>query len=395
MQRPQWEVADLIRLAGPEFIERNRHWITAQHLKVFRAIQRCRTAALGGHLDECPYCGYRTTSFNSCRDRHCPKCQAHARERWLEARRRELLPTSYVHVVFTVPRELTSLALQNKKLFYDLLFHASAETLQTVAADPKHLGAKIGFFSVLHTWTQKLEYHPHIHCVVPAGGLSFDHTQWIRSRYRFFLPVKVLSRVFRGKFVAALKRAFSSHQLTFHGKLKLLADPKTFAAFLRPLFRHEWVVYCKPPFGGPEHVLKYLGSYTHRIAISNHRLISVDQDHVTFRWRDSANGNKQRTLTISLTEFLRRFLLHVLPHGFVRIRHHGFLANRRRAVVLPLCFILLATTSMLTPVASRAPSPPASWTCPHCGGLMVVVERLTSAQLFLRSPPQPAVCKAS
>lgn len=362
---------------------------------MLHAIRRCRTAALGGHLDECPRCGHCATSFNSCRDRHCPKCQAHARERWLEARRQELLPTPYVHVVFTVPRELASLALQNKKLFYDLLFHTSAETLQTVAADPKHLGADISFFSVLHTWTQKLDYHPHIHCVVPAGGLSFDHTRWIHPRYPFFLPVKALSRLFRGKFVAALKRAFFSHQLAFHGKLKLLANPKTFAAFLRPLFRHEWVVYCKPPFGGPEHVLKYLGSYTHRIAISNHRLISLDQDQVTFRWRDSAHGNKKRTLTISVTKFLRRFLLHVLPHGFVRIRHHGFLANRRRAAVLPLCFVLLATTSMMVPAAARAPSPPASWTCPHCGALMAVVERLTPTQIFLRSPPPPAVCKAS
>ena len=395
MQRPQWEVADLIRVAGQRFIEHNHHWLTRQHLKVLRAIQRCRTAGLGGHLDECPHCGYRTLSFNSCRDRHCPKCQAHARERWLEARRRELLPTPYAHVVFTVPRELTSLALQNKKLFYDLLFHASAETLQTVAADPKHLGAKIGFFSVLHTWTQKLEYHPHIHCVVPAGGLSFNHTQWIRSRYRFFLPIDVLSPVFRGKFVAVLKRAFSSHQLAFHGKLKPLAAPKAFAAFLRPLFRHPWVVYCKPPFGGPEHVLKYLGSYTHRIAISNHRLISFADGQVTFRWRDSAHGNKKRTLTLSVTEFLRRFLLHVLPHRYVRIRHQGFLANRRRASVLPLCLALLTTASMLAPTATRTASPPASWTCPHCGATMVVVERLTSAQLFLRSPPQPAVGQAS
>ena len=395
MKRQQWEVADLIRVAGHDFIKQNRHWLTAQHLKVLRAIERCRTIALGGHLDECPHCGYRTSSFNSCRDRHCPKCQGNARQRWLEARRNELLPTSYVHMVFTVPRELTSLALQNKKLFYDLLFHASAETLQTIAADPLRLGAEVGFFSVLHTWTQKLEFHPHIHCVVPAGGLSFDHTQWIRSHSRFFLPVDVLSPVFRGKFVAGLKRAFSSHQLAFHGKLKLLAAPKAFAAFLRPLFRHPWVVYCKPPFGGPEHVLKYLGSYTHRIAISNHRLISLDQDQVTFRWRDSAHGNKKRTLTISLTEFLRRFLLHVLPHRYVRIRHQGFLANRRRASVLPLCFALLTTASAQVPTAARNSSPPASWTCPHCGATMVVIERLTSAQLFLRSPPQPMVGKAS
>lgn len=387
MRRPQWELADVVRVAGQRFIEQNRDWLTGQHLKVLRAINYCRTAALGGHLDECPQCGYGAISFNSCRNRHCPKCQSHARKRWLDARCQALLPTRYVHVVFTVPRQLTSLALQNKKLFYDLLFRTTAETLQTVAADPKHLGAEIGFFSVLHTWTQKLEYHPHIHCVIPAGGLSFDHTRWVHPRYSFFLPVKVLSRVFRGKFVAGFKRAFSSHQLAFHGRLKPLAEPKTFSAFLRTLFRQDWVVYCKPPFGGAEHVLRYLGGYTHRIAISNRRLIALEPGQVTFRWRDSAHGNKQRALTISHTEFLRRFLFHVLPHGFVRIRHHGFLANRRRAAVLPLCFALLATASRLTPVAAPTPSPATSWTCPHCGSLMVVVERLTSAQLFLRSPP--------
>ena len=389
MQRPQWELADVINVAGQLFLDRNRHWLTRQHLKVLRAIQLCRTAALGGHVDECLHCGYRATSFNSCRNRHCPKCQSQARKHWLDARQQELLPTRYVHVVFTVPRELASLALQNKKLFYDLLFRASTETLQTVAADPKHLGAEIGFFSVLHTWTQKLEYHPHVHCVVPAGGLSFDHTRWVSPRYSFFLPVKVLSRVFRAKFIAGLKRAFSEHRLGFHGKLKLLGSPQTFSAFLRTLFRQDWVVYCKPPFGGPEHVLKYLGGYTHRIAISNRRLISLDQDQVAFRWRDSAHGNQQRILTLSVTEFLRRFLLHVLPHGFVRIRHHGFLANRRRATMLPLCFALLAGASVVAPTATRAPAPPGSWTCPRCGCPMAVVERLTPAQLFLRSPPQP------
>ena len=388
MKRQQWEVADLIRVAGQRFIEQNSHWLTAQHLKVLRAIERCRTIALGGHLDQCPHCGYRTTSFNSCRDRHCPKCQAHARERWLEARRQELLPTPYVHVVFTVPRELTSLALQNKKLFYDLLFHASAETLQTVAADPRRLGAEVGFFSVLHTWTQKLEFHPHIHCVVPAGGLSFNHTQWIRSRYRFFLPIDVLSPVFRGKFVAVLKRAFSSHQLAFHGKLKPLAAPKAFAAFLRPLFRHPWVVYCKPPFGGPEHVLKYLGSYTHRIAISNHRLISFADGQVTFRWRDSAHNNKRKRMSLSHEEFLRRFLLHLLPKGFVRIRNFGYLANRRRSTLLPLCFKALGThppDGMAQTSTQKEPRP--LWSCPKCGGPMVVIERLFASQPQLRSPP--------
>ena len=274
MDRPPLEVADLVRAAGDAFIEGSRQWITWKHVKVLLAIARCRTVALGGHLDECTRCGHRAISYNSCRNRHCPKCQAGARERWLEKRRRELLPTPYVHVVFTLPRELAPLALQNKKVIYDLLFRTSAETLLEVARDPKHLGAEIGFFSVLHTWSQKLELHPHVHCVVPAGGLSADRTRWIKLRYDFFLPVKVLSRVFRGKFVAALRRAFQDGRLSFHGNLKLLAQPKTFAAWRRPLFRKDWMVYSKRPFGGPEHVLRYLGRYTHRVAISNHRLIS-------------------------------------------------------------------------------------------------------------------------
>ena len=395
MQPPRWEVADLIRVAGQRFIDQNSHWLTGQHLKVLRAIEQCRTAALGGHLDKCSQCGYRTISFNSCRDRHCPKCQASARERWLEARRKELLPVRYVHVVFTVPRELAPLAMHNKKIFYELLFRTTAETLRTIAADPKHLGADIGFFSVLHTWTQKLLYHPHIHCVVPSGGLSRDGSRWIHSRYPFFLPVKVLSRVFRGKLIAALKRAFAQGKLVFPGTLKPIAQPKTFAAFLRPFFRQDWVVYCKPPLAGPDHVLKYLGSYTHRIAISNHRLVDFQQDQVTFRWRDSAHGNKQRKLTIPVTEFLRRFFLHVLPYHFVRIRHYGFLANRRRRAFLALCVHLLATASLLTPPPkSNAPSPAFSWQCPRCGGTMVMIQQLEADDPLLRSPPQLAATRS-
>ena len=329
MSRPPLEVADLIRTAGAAFLERNRHWLSWKHVQVLRAIARCRTAALGGHLDECTRCGYRAISYNSCRNRHCPKCQTAARERWIAGRRRELLPTRYVHVVFTLPRELAPLALQNKKVLYDLLFRASAETLLEVARDPQHLGAEIGFFSVLHTWNQKLGLHPHVHCVVPAGGLSFDHRRWIKSHHAFFLPVRVLGRVFRGKFVAALRRAFRDGQLDFHGELQRLAQPKTFAAWLRPLFRKDWVVYSKRPFGGPEYVLQYLGRYTHRVAISNHRLLSFADGQVTFHWRDSAHHNEQKLLTLSLDEFLRRFLLHLLPKGFVRIRNFGFLANDR------------------------------------------------------------------
>ena len=396
MSRPPLEVADLIRAAGQKFIQHSRHWLTGQHRKVLAAIQRCRTAVLGGHLDECSRCGHRVISYNSCRDRHCPKCQANARHRWIEARRREILPTPYAHLVFTLPHRLAPLALQNKKLLYGLLFRASAETLLEVARDPQHLGAEIGFFSVLHTWSQRLEAHPHVHCVVPAGGLSPDHTRWIASHPRFFLPREVLARVFRGKFVDALKQAFAQGQLGFHGELKLLASPQAFAAFLQPLFRRKWVVYCKPPFGGPEYVLHYLGAYTHRVAISNHRLVSLAGDQVTFRWRDSAHANQQRLMTLSVEEFLRRFLLHVLPPGFVRIRHFGFLAHRRRAQLLPLCFQLLqsATASPQaqppTPGDSEVPSTPSPtspWTCPQCGGPMVILQRLTAAQLLLRSPP--------
>jgi len=390
MSRPPLEVADLIRSAGATFIERNRQWIRWKHVKVLLAIARCRTAALGGHVDECTRCGHRATiSYNSCRNRHCPKCQTAARDRWIAARQKELLPTRYVHVVFTLPAPLASLVLQNKKFIYSLLLRASAETLLEVARDPRHLGAEIGFFSVLHTWNQKLGLHPHVHCVIPAGGLSLDHTHWIKSRSRFFLSIKVLRRVFRGKFVAALKQAFHSGRLSFRGNLVALAQPKTFAAWLRSLFRKDWVVYAKRPFGGPEYVLHYLGRYTHRVAISNHRLVSFTDGKVTFRWRDSAHNNEQKLLTVSLDEFLRRFLLHLLPKGFVRIRNFGFLANRRRATLLPLCFQLLGAAQQ--PPAEQDLSSASDshdlWRCPQCGGPMKVIQRLTPAEIQLRSPP--------
>jgi len=391
MSRPPLEVADLVRAAGDAFIERSRTWITGKHVKVLLAIARCRTAALGGHLDECTRCGHRAISYNSCRNRHCPKCQAGARDRWLAARRQELLPTRYVHVVFTLPHELVPLALQNKKVIYDLLFRTSAETLLEIARDPKHLGAEIGFFSVLHTWNQKLQLHPHVHCVVPAGGPSLDHSHWISSHHTFFLPVKVLGRVFRGKFVAALQRAFQDGQLDFHGGLQPLAQLKTFSSWLRTLFRKDWVVYSKRPFGGPQLVLQYLGRYTHRVAVSNHRLVSFADSKVTFRWRDSAHHNEQKLLTLSLDEFLRRFLLHVLPKGFVRIRHFGFLAHRRRATTLPLCFQLLgsAPQPQARQEAATATAARDLWFCPQCGGPMAAIERFTSAQIQLRSPPVP------
>jgi hypothetical protein len=389
MIRPPLEVADLVRAAGTEFIERNRQWIRWPHIKVLLAIARCRTAALGGHIDQCTRCGHRATiSYNSCRNRHCPKCQTGAREHWLEARRRELLPSPYAHVVFTLPQQLAPLALQNKKIIYDLLLRASAETLLEVARNPRRLGAEIGFFSVLHTWNQKLQLHPHVHCVVAAGGLSLDHTRWIPARPRFFLPRSGLRRRFRGKFVAGLKSAFQHGQLHLSGDLSLLVQPRVFASWLRPLFRKNWVVYCKPPFGGPEYVLQYLGRYTHRVAISNHRLISLADGQVTFRWRDSAHHNEQKVMSLSLDEFLRRFLLHLLPKGFVRIRHFGFLANRRRATLLPLCRqALTAVQPQTQPEASAPKETRPLWLCPNCGGPMVVIERLSAAQLQLRSPP--------
>src|SRR5271167_382829 len=396
MSRLPLEVADLVRAAGTAFIERHRKWIRWTHIKVLLAIARCRTAALGGHIDECTRCGHRATiSYNSCRNRHCPKCQTGARERWIRARSRELLPSPYVHVVFTLPPQLASLALQNKKLIYGLLLRASAETLLEVARNPRHLGAEIGFFSVLHTWNQKLQLHPHVHCVVPAGGLSLDHTRWIRSRPHFFLPIQVLRRVFRGKFVAALKSAFQHDQLHLSGDLALLAQPQIFAAWLRPLFRKDWIVYSKPPFGGPDYVLQYLGRYTHRVAISNHRLVSLADGQVTFRWRDSADHNQQKLMTVSLDEFLRRFLLHLLPKGFVRIRHFGFLANCRRSTLLPLCFVALGIVpAQIEPATSTTQESDPLWLCPKCGGPMAVIERLTAAQLQLRSPP-PLVTTAA
>jgi hypothetical protein len=388
MSRPPLEVADLIRTAGAAFIERNRKWISWKHIKMLLAIARCRTAALGGHLDECTRCGHRAAiSYNSCRNRHCPKCQTAARERWIAARQRELLPTRYVHVVFTLPRQLGPLTLQNKKVIYGLLLRTCAETLLEVARDPRHLGAEIGFFTVLHTWSQKVELHPHVHCVIPAGGLSLDHTHWVKSRDRFFLSIKVLRRVFRGTFVAGLQQAFQEGQLNFHGGLICLAQPKTFAAWLRLLFRKDWVLYSKPPFGGPEYVLQYLGRYTHRVAISNHRLVSFTGETVTFRWRDSAHNNQQKLLTLSLDEFLRRFLLHVLPKGFVRIRNFGFLANRKRATLLPLCFHLLGSAPQTEQAISGSKDSSGLWLCPKCGGPMMVIERFTAVEIQLRSPP--------
>jgi predicted RNA-binding Zn-ribbon protein involved in translation (DUF1610 family) len=378
MSRPAVEVADVLRVQGDRFLNLYRRSFDFQQLKAFRAIQRCRTAALGGHIDACPQCGHQAISYNSCRNRHCPKCQTQARENWLAARERELLATSYFHVVLTVPHELNVLALDNPRMFYDLLFNASAQTLLKVAANPKHLGAEIGVISILHTWGQNLLLHPHIHCAIPAGGLSPDHSRWIRPRYPFFLPVKVLSRVFRGKFLAGLKRLYGRKQLRCAGPATALADPKQFRRFLRQQHREDWVVYAKPAFGGPTKVLRYLGRYTHRIAISNHRLLAFDGERVTFRWKDYAHGGKQRTMTLLGTEFLRRFFLHVLPKGFVRIRYFGFLANRFRAHRLPLCQQLLASDH---PTPSASSETTSTWHCPTCGAAMIVIHRLTAVEL--------------
>jgi hypothetical protein len=387
MNRPPFEVADIIRAHGNSFIENNRSWLTWLHLRVLFAIEHCRTAVLGGHMDRCNQCGHAAISFNSCRSRHCPKCRTNARDQWLGERGKELLPVKYVHVVFTIPHELSWLALRNKKVVYDLLFRASAATLLEISADPKHLGAEIGFLSVLHTWGQNLQHHPHIHCVVPAGGLSPNHRHWVHPRYAFFLPVKVLGRVFRGKFIAGLKRAFHHGELQFSGRLKGLAEKKAFHTFLRPLFRKDWVVYAKRPFGGPEHVLHYLARYTHRVAISNHRIVNVADGKVTFRWKDYAHKGKQRLMTVTGEEFLRRFLLHTLPRSFVRIRFCGFLANRCRGALLPLCRERLKAVPLLpsaTP-AGPAPSPRCSWRCPHCGGGMALSEKLSPQQMQWQS----------
>ena len=377
------EVADIFRAQGDNFIDSHRDRIGFQQLKVMQAIRHCRTAALGGHIDTCPRCGGdKTISYNSCRNRHCPKCQTQARQRWIAARKQELLETRYFHVVFTLPHELHSLILQNETELYGLLFRSVAETLLEVARNPKHLGAEIGFFGILHTWGQNLLFHPHIHCVIPGGGFARDRSHWIHPQYPFFLPVKVLSKVFRGKFVAGLKCAHRQGRLIFAGSIEPLAEGKCFAAFLRTLFRQDWVVYAKPAFGGPEQVLRYLGRYTHRVAISNHRLVSFDGNNVTFRWKDYARGNKQRLMMVSAAEFIRRFLVHVLPKGFVRIRHFGFMANSQRFAALKLCRKLLGMPPALQ--AAEADSANSTWLCPVCHAPMILIQRLNAAQVTWR-----------
>jgi hypothetical protein len=320
MTRHRLEVADVFRNYGSAFLERFGASLSIGQKRVLHAVSVCRTSALGGHVDRCDRCGHERISYNSCRNRHCPKCQAMARAHWMEDRASELLPVAYFHVVFTLPESLGPVALQNKRVVYGILFRAASETLLQIAADPKHLGARIGVLAVLHTWGQNLLHHPHRHCVVPGGGIAPDGKRWISCRKDFFLPVRILSRVFRGKFLEHLKSAFSQGQLSFHGRLRSLRDPTAFEQLLHASVKCDWVVYSKRPFGGPTQVLKYLARYTHRVAISNRRLVDLREGSVCFRWKDYARGNVQKTMSLAAPEFIRRFLLHVLPRGFVRIR---------------------------------------------------------------------------
>jgi len=356
MARPTLEVADVFRRYGDAYRHDQTGSLSTAQRRVMSAIEACRTAALGGHVEQCDHCDHHRICYNSCRNRHCPKCQALARAAWIEHRHAELLDTPYFHVVFTVPDEIAVIAAQNKARVYGILFRATAATLRIIAADPQHLGAEIGFFAVRHTWGQNLLHHPHLHCVIPGGGLSPDGTRWIACRPGFFLPVRVLSRLFRRLFLAALDKAFTAGTLRFSTSLQALQDRQAFAAYLAPARTADWVVYAKPPFGGPQQVLDYVGRYTHRVAIANHRLVGLEEGHVRFRWKDYRHGQAQKTMTLTAQEFIRRFLLHVLPTGFQRIRYYGFLGNRFRQQKLAQCQHLLG---MVPPEAApAAPAPP-------------------------------------
>jgi Putative transposase/Transposase zinc-binding domain len=341
MDRPKLEVADVLRHFGEAYRQEHGASLSMAQRRVLTAIEVCRTAVLGGHLEQCDHCGHRRNAYNSCSDRHCPKCQSLARAQWLEDRQVELLNTQYFHVVFTLPQQIATIAYQNKREVYGILFKATAETLLTIAADPKHLGAEIGFFAVLHTWGSNLLHHPHLHCVVPGGGLSPGGTQWVSCRAGFFLSVRVLSRLFRRLFLEYLLKAFDAGKLEFFSNQELLGDRSSFLEYLAPLRQAEWVVYAKQPFAGPEQVLDYVGRYTHRVAISNNRLLDIAEGKVTFRYKDYRHDAQQKTMTLKASEFIRRFLLHVLPAGFQRIRYYGFLANRYREQKLTCCRELL------------------------------------------------------
>jgi hypothetical protein len=374
MSRPALELADIFRRHGPAY--RAAHRLRRSQLRVMRAIEVCRTAALGGHVEQCSQCSHLRIAYNSCRNRHCPKCQNTERLRWLQCRTAELLPVPYFHVVFTLPAEVAAIAFYNQKLIYGTLFRIAAQTLLTIARDPKHLGAEIGFFAILHTWGQNLLFHPHLHCVVPGGGLSLDGQSWVGCRPGFFLPVRVLSRLFRRLFLEALQQAYDSGKLQFHGELQALRDPTRFTADLAPLRQTEWVVYAKPPFGGPQQVLAYLGRYTHRVAISNQRLLAHQHHTVTFQWKDYRRHgrDKSRVMTLAADEFIRRFLIHTLPDRFPRIRHFGFLANRQRRQKLAQCReLLIHPITELLPESAALLNRPPELRCPLCGAAVVVV----------------------
>jgi hypothetical protein len=392
MSRPALEVADLFRQYGQAY--RQAHRVSPAHRRVMTAIETCRTAALGGHVEACDACGHQRIAYNSCRNRHCPKCQSLARAQWVEARHAELLDCAYFHVVFTLPEAIAAIATQNKRLIYALLFRATADTLRTIAADPRHLGAAIGFVAVLHTWGQTLLHHPHLHCVVPGGGLSPDGRRWIPCRPGFFLPVRVLSRRFRRVFLDALDTAHDTKLLHLEGSLAPLAHPATWTRLLATLRNTEWVVYAKRPFAGPRHVIEYVGRYTHRVAISNDRLLADDGGHVRFTYTDHRRHARRRTvMTLTAPEFIRRFLLHVLPGGFHRIRYYGWLAARQRRTMLARCRHLLGCAASMTPAVSSSPATDyrdrvealtglSLRRCPVCGrGQMIVVTPLVPARV--------------
>jgi Putative transposase/Transposase zinc-binding domain len=389
---PQPEVADVFRQHGQEFLEVWGHLLSPQQHKAFRDIGACRTAALGTQVQQCDHCGQQQIAYRSCRNRHCPKCHSRTRDEWLRDRAREVLPVPYCHVVFTLPHELAPLALQNPRVVYGILFRAVAESLMEMAADPNRLGGRVGFLAVLHTWTQRLEHHPHIHCVVPAGGLSPCGQRWISPRKaKFFLPVKPLGRLFRGKFLAYVKEAFCENRLEFHGRLRELAHPACFHDLLSPQRRKKWVVYVKPPFGGPEQVLRYLARYTHRVAISNGRLLKLEDGRVHFRWRDSQHENQIKEMSLDAVEFIRRFLLHVLPGGFVKIRHFGFLSNRNRKTLIQHCRELLPQAMPIVPTLE-----PHLPLCPICKvGHLPVIDWVSGIPSFPIQHSPVARCDSS
>jgi hypothetical protein len=395
MTQHRLEVADVFRQYGKEFFARWGHTLSAAQRKVFRDICACRTAALGARFQQCNHCSHQTTLFHSCRNRHCPKCQSTARDQWLDRTAKELLPVPYSHVIFTLPGALTPLVRQNAKLIYNLLFRCVSETLLSIAREPSRLGAELGFLAVLHTWNQKMMTHPHLHCLVPAGGLALDKARWVHSRKRFFLPGPVLGRMFRGKFLALLAVAYRRKQLRLVGDLQPLLRPGAFDRFVSGLRKPKWVVEVRAPFGGPEHVLKYLARYTHRVAISNGRLLELRDGQVTFRWRDSADHNTQRVMTIEAVEFIRRFLLHVLPPGFVKIRHFGFLANGCRGAGLKLSRSMLRALPVPTPLTTRQRNA-IERKCPSCGiGTLCFLGYIPAAILNSLTIPAPLALDSS